>query len=123
MKRRISICAAVFAVILLGAALYGYWNRAALPEDTQIAQAQPETEPAGDAVAVSTDNTAVFLYVLKDCDGRVAVYLDESGDLFMETGIRTADLPEQVRSRLTASEGIGFTSEESLFDFLESYSS
>lgn len=121
MKRKISICAAALTAVLLSAALWSY-NRRDLPEEeTQLLQAQSETEPVEELAAVNTDNAIRYLYVLRDCDGRVVVYLQESGELFMETGIRTADLPEDVQNRL--SEGFGFQNEESLFDFLESYSS
>lgn len=77
-----------------------------------------DTEPVVDAAA---DNTAVFLYLAKDCDGRVVVYRAQTMELYMETGIRTTSLPQELAGQLA--DGIGFVDEAGLFDFLESYSS
>lgn len=86
-----------------------------------MAKALPEASDMEPVVVVNTDNPTVFLYVIKDSGGRAIVYHAQSMELYMETGIRTAELPEEVRDRLIS--GIGFSDEESLFDFLESYSS
>lgn len=41
--------------------------------------------------------------------------------VYMETGIRSENLSQKLQKQ--AENGIGFADEESLFDFLESYSS
>lgn len=85
---------------------------------TEFVSDMQDTEPT---VAANTDNTAVYPYIIKDSDGRVVVYRTETMEVYMETGIRTDQLPEEIKNRLDG--GIGFADEESLFDFLESYSS
>lgn len=90
------------------------------PEETQETEfaKYDDTEPVVDAAAGSA---AVYLYLAKDCDGRIVVYRAQTMDVYMETGIRTQGLPPELTDRLT--DGIGFVDEAGLFDFLESYSS
>lgn len=125
MRRRVSICIISISIIICAAVLLTAvlvsGKREELseaPGTEEPVQAVPDTEPV---VVVNTDSPAVFLYIAKDSSGRVTVYRAETMEVYMETGIRTSDLPEQVRERLST--GIGFSDEAGLFDFLESYSS
>lgn len=106
------------AAVLTAALLNG--NKNTKPEETQMAEiAKEQTEEP--AVAANTDNTAFYLYVIRDNDGRLVVYDAQSMEVYLETGIKTEELSPELKERLTA--GIGFEDPESLFDFLESYSS
>lgn len=120
MKRKVSICI-IFCAVVLSAAGMAFLPGRKQPEETQMTELASEVQETEPAVAANTDNTAVYLYVIKDCDGRVVVYRTETMEVYMETGIRSDQLPEEIRNRLGS--GIGFADEESLFDFLESYSS
>lgn len=48
-------------------------------------------------------------------------FLPDGKTVYMETGIRSENLSQKLQKQ--AENGIGFADEESLFDFLESYSS
>ena len=120
MKRRISICIIVFTV-LISAAIFWANTDSDTPQESQIGQSVPDTRDTEQTTAVNTGHTIPYPYLLKDLDGNVVLYCDNSSQNFMETGIRSADLPMDPQQRLK--NGIGFESQEELFDFLESYSS
>ena len=120
MKRRISICIIVFTV-LISAAIFWANTDSDTPQESQIGQSVPDTRDTEQTTAVNTGHTIPYTDLLKDLDGNVVLYCDNSSQNFMETGIRSADLPMDLQQRLT--NGIGFESQEELFDFLESYSS
>ena len=82
-----------------------------------------EQEPAvdvqsGDTLEPASDQTT---YTLAVADGCLRVYVLETGTLYMETTIVYDLLPEEVRAQIDA--GKQFDSEETLLEFLESYSS
>ena len=114
MKRRISICIIVFTVSI-SAAIFWANTDSDTPQESQIGQSVPDTRDTEQTTAVNTGHTIPYPYLLKDLDGNVV------SQNFMETGIRSADLPMDLQQRLK--NGIGFESQEELFDFLESYSS
>ena len=120
MKRIVSICIIICTLAASSAVLYREKKPLPQPEETQTAEftIMPDPEPL---VKAAAENTAVFRYLIKDCDGKVVVYTADTMEIYMETGIRTDALPEELRDRLAA--GIGFFEEPELFDFLESYSS
>ena len=65
----------------------------------------------------NTKNT----YIIRTQDSRLVVFLPDGKTVYMETGIRSENLSQKLQKQ--AENGIGFADEESLFDFLESYSS
>ena len=60
-------------------------------------------------------------YALAVADGCLQVYVLETGQLYMETTIAYDLLPEDVRAQIDT--GKHFDTEETLLEFLESYSS
>lgn len=74
--------------------------------------------PAGYTIHPESAQTT---YTLAVADGCLQVYVLETGQLYMETTIVYDLLPEEVRAQIDA--GKHFDSEETLLEFLESYSS
>ena len=60
-------------------------------------------------------------YIIRSQDSRLVVFLPDGKTVYMETGIRSENLSQKLQKQ--AENGIEFADEESLFDFLESYSS
>ena len=77
-----------------------------------------EEVPAGYTIQPESAQTT---YTLAVADGCLQVYVLETGQLYMETTIVYDLLPEKVRTQIDA--GKHFDSEETLLEFLESYSS
>lgn len=77
-----------------------------------------EEVPAGYTIQPESAQTT---YTLAVADGCLQVYVLETGQLYMETTIVYDLLPEEVRTQIDA--GKHFDSEETLLEFLESYSS
>lgn len=61
------------------------------------------------------------VYYLKELNGFVAVYLSDQKSIFEYTSIPVDDLPESVASQIKA--GLPVETTESLYSFLEGYSS
>ncbi|MCM1282222.1 MAG: hypothetical protein NC180_11900 [Muribaculaceae bacterium] len=126
MKRKISICILFFIVIAVSAVLFTSTKKPAQEQAQKPAVPETEeTQSAEELVVVSADTVSarepVYAYVLREREGWVVVYLPDSEQIYMETGIRAESLPGQLKEQLP--EGLGFASEAELFDFLESYSS
>ena len=83
--------------------------------------AQEEVQAEPQESVQSSANVTPMKYVLLDEEGQVVVFHSDRETVYMNTGIVSAQLPETVQKHL--SQGIGFTTEEELFAFLESYSS
>ena len=83
----------------------------------------PSGERTGEVPAGYTiqPESAQTTYTLAVADGCLQVYVLETGQLYMETTIVYDLLPEEVRAQIDA--GKHFDSEETLLEFLESYSS
>lgn len=77
-----------------------------------------EEVDAGYTIRQESDQTT---YTLAVADGCLQVYILETGKLYMETTIAYDLLPEDVREQIDA--GKHFHTEETLLEFLESYSS
>ena len=125
MKRQVSICIFLAIIVIILALLYikiSNDNR----NDYRIPAEEPETEltelesPDDPSVTISQEYSTFYFYA-KDDEGRVAIYDVKSQSLYMETGIETAGLPENIRKELEV--GIFFKDEIELFNFLENYSS
>lgn len=105
---------------------------AAEPDNTQP---EPDNRPASATIRGSEDQLADGVpaeylpapeserttYALSVADGCLQVYVLETGQLYMETTIVYDLLPENVREQIDA--GKQFDTEETLLEFLESYSS
>lgn len=62
-----------------------------------------------------------YKFIIKDYEGMVTVYDCDDSSVYVQTNIRTDDLPEELRERVK--EGIKIENEKDLFLFLESYNS
>jgi uncharacterized protein YacL (UPF0231 family) len=86
-----------------------------VPSETEGAT-QEET-----MVVASVTDPQTYAYFVREQEENLVVYLGDGETLYMETGIRASRLPVNLRSKLE--NGIGFTDEESLYEFLENYAS
>lgn len=124
MKRRIGICITVLTAAV--AVLLTFIFYQGKPEEEKVAYGtETETETGNEQepeefVPVSVSRVS-YAYILREHNGRVAVYRPDSGEIYMETSILVESLPAEVYEELK--DGIGFVDEAGLFDFLESYSS
>jgi hypothetical protein len=72
-------------------------------------------------VVADVEEVETYAYLAREQDETLVVYLGDGETVYMETGIRTARLPDSLREQLQS--GIGFADAESLFEFLENYAS
>lgn len=121
MKRQVRICIFCGAVLLLAAAFLLFMNTSAKQQTKEEKIAGTDAEETEQSLQASREVTAEYKYLLREEDGQLSVYCTDKDTLFLDTGIRMADLPQYVQVRVN--EGLGFDSEEELFAFLESYSS
>lgn len=123
MKRQISICIFISALIIgLGLLYTKIHNDNNKPQEEQPIVEVTESEETEDdrSITISQEYNTYYFYA-KDDEGRVSIYDMKSQTLYMETGIETNMLPESVQQELES--GIYFKDEMELYDFLESYSS
>ncbi len=123
MKRQISICIFLSIVLILIVLLFIKLQN----EDGQnkieqeITNSQTETEDNNSqSITISNDYKTYYFYAINE-GGHIFVYDIQSQTLYMETGLETESLPENIQNELET--GIYFENEEQLFSFLESYSS
>lgn len=117
MNRKISICIIIFLIFFL---LFGIWygrkiNEKPEPDETQERMVTEKT------LVASAENSIAYTYIVRTSEEKLVVYLSDGKTVYMETGIRTENLSQDIQEK--ALKGIGFTTLESLYDFLESYSS
>lgn len=134
---RIRISFIVFALIAVGAIFLGYRFFAGQAEPEQIQEVK-DTENIEDTenleiveIPEKTEEEQItfetsaseehVLFLIKKKDGYLDVYLADGVTLYMTTGIVPEDLEEEWQAQLE--EGIAFYSIDSLYEFLESYSS
>lgn len=118
LKKMISIC--FLFVLMLATSLWidqKIQKTFVAPEDAQHA----ETETGTETVAASVPELPDSKYYLKEQDGIIAVYLSDRNTLYFETSIRIEELSSEVKERLF--DGLSFSSEKELYEFLENYSS
>ena len=87
----------------------------------QESEQEPETETeyvSPQAVYTSAEN---IRYLLLEADNEIVVYYANDASVYLYTGICMDDLPKEVQNQVFT--GITFTSDEELYDFLESYTS
>lgn len=93
-----------------------------VPEETateQVFMEEAETETEKDAVAVS--RPLDYKFVIVEEGDYLTVYLADRTTVYEYTGIRYSDLEETLRQKIR--DGYCIKDEETLFGFLENYSS
>lgn len=122
MKKTTGICLFIGCILLLPETLLlsscAQKDKAVEPPTTlAVDSEETEMEEFTEIMALKEP----YMYIVKEQDGFLVVYQSDGTTVEFETNIRTADLEQEVLDRLM--EGIGFSDENSLYSFLESYSS
>ena len=121
MNRKTKIGIIVLLVILLA---IGIWcvvqknNEKNQNQKLPVPQSETESERI---IITSTPSSQTYSYIVRAEDAMLVVYLADGHTVYMETGIRTDRLSEDMQEK--AKRGIGFATLEQLYDFLESYAS
>lgn len=127
MKKALSIC--IFCVILF-MGFWSVWNILSLKEESKELESEKRVENSSKGFkqnenipsSVETNKEVTYYKYMIYQDGeRLTVYESDSLTVFMETDILVDELPEDMREQLKL--GVGISTEEELYDFLESYSS
>ena len=119
MNRKVSICIFVFILVILIIVLAVMAkNGKEAPVVPTETQEQTNTEPT---VIANSDHVSQYRYIARIVDERLVIFESDNRTVYFETGIRADLLSAHVRK--LARTGIGFQSEASMYDFLESYSS
>lgn len=118
MNQKTGIC---IILCLTAVLLFGIWQQKRSssnnPTETQLASETETTIPTGSYTKESNS----FSYIIRTQQKRLVVFEGDGKTVYMETGILAEHLNESLQKQ--AEHGIGFRDQESLFDFLESYSS
>lgn len=83
-----------------------------------------ETEIAEETEEILLETSGIpsdAVFILKDCEGYLTVYLISQDMVYLYTDISMDSLPQDLQTEI--SEGKTFSNTEDLFRFLESYSS
>lgn len=102
--------------------VYLFYLSKETPQEQQ--QSIPETEQLTETeeILAETSNLPMdAIFILKDCDGYLAVYLIAQDAVYMYTDITMDTLPKSLQEEISA--GKTFSDTEELFQFLETYSS
>ena len=127
MKKTLSIC--IFCVILF-MGFWIVWNILSPKEESIELESEKRVENSSKGFkqsenipsSVETNKEVTYYKYMIYQDGeRLTVYESDSITVFMETDILVEELPEDMREQLKL--GVGISTEEELYDFLESYSS
>ena len=120
MKKQYSISffAVMLAFALLLSAAYHIEYQKTLAEGTEQREKQNEKE---DALAAKGAAKKAESYYLKELNGFVTVYLRDQKTIYEYTTIRVDNLPENVALQMKV--GMVIDTTESLYSFLEGYSS
>lgn len=98
------------------------WQVSSTPRQEAAGQGTAATEEKNEMTdAVAQEDPQEITYHLVAQDGWLQVYVVQTGQLYMETGIAYDLLPQRVQ--LQIQEGKYFQSEEAMLEFLENYSS
>ena len=117
MNQKTGICILLCLVLLL---VFGIWYQKRGVENTKNTQEQYASETEHTVLTGTPYKNGKCLYY--PYTGQPAgCFLPDGKTVYMETGIRSENLSQKLQKQ--AENGIGFADEESLFDFLESYSS
>ena len=118
MKRQVSVSIFLAVIVIALAWLYIKYSNEARVENERITT---ENEITNEEAVTINQDYITHPYYIKAEYGRLVVYESKSGEIYMETGIGIYTLPQDIR--LNIESGIFFSSEQELYDFLESYSS
>ena len=118
MNQKTGICILLCLVLLL---VFGIWYQKRGVENTKNTQEQYASETEHTVLTGTPYKETENAYIIRTQDSRLVVFLPDGKTVYMETGIRSENLSQKLQRQ--AENGIGFADEESLFDFLESYSS
>lgn len=118
MNQKTGICILLCLVLLL---VFGIWYQKRGVENTKNTQEQYASETEHTVLTGTPYKETENAYIIRTQDSRLVVFLPDGKTVYMETGIRSENLSQKLQKQ--AENGIGFADEESLFDFLESYSS
>ena len=102
--------------------VYLFYLTKETPQEQQ--QSIPETEQPTETEELLAETSSLptdAVFILKDCDGYLAVYLIAQDTVYMYTDITMDSLPQSLQGEISA--GKTFSDTEDLFRFLESYSS
>jgi hypothetical protein len=78
-------------------------------------------EEADEEIVPSSRTEEGYRYIILESDGHLLVYYSDNMTVFFDSGILSKHLPEALQTELET--GIRFADEESLYEFLENYSS
>jgi hypothetical protein len=118
---RIRIFFCLFAAIAVFSYVVGYQlTNPTRQNNKQEAEAVEESASENETFETLLQEQHV-LFRIRELDGYLAVYLADGVTLYMNTDIRPEDIEEELREELR--DGIPFYTMDSLYEFLESYSS
>lgn len=120
MKKQYSIsffATMITFALLLSIAYYSDYER--IHAEQQKGKAK--TEETKNSMPTEGDVKKSEVYYLKELNGFVVVYLSDQKTIFEYTSISVDNLPERVANQIK--EGLPVETEESLYSFLEGYSS
>jgi uncharacterized membrane protein len=126
-KHKYSIC--VFFVLFVICIVITVFSTADQKKQNQSESAGPQTVEEENAVQEAEDEEIVpssrteegYRYIILESDGHLLVYYSDNMTVFFDSGILSKHLPEALQTELET--GIRFADEESLYEFLENYSS
>ena len=121
MKRNISICIFFAVFIVFAAVCAGRFFRYDKPDPVPYKEETTQSVTETEELIASTKTEEAYRYIILEDNGRLSVYLSDNETLYMDTGIPKDALSEDMKKELAS--GIRFSTEEALFDFLESCSS
>lgn len=120
MNQKTGICIVLCLAFLL---LFGIWYQQrdiSQNQDTQNQQVK-ETQISMPTAGSPVPAPVSYRYIVRSDNNRLVVFKQDGATVYMQTGIRTENLTQKLQKQ--AQTGIGFSTQESLFEFLESYSS
>ncbi len=118
MNRKLSICIIAALIVLFA---FGVWFGRYRQKKEEEIQPVPQAVTEEETMIVASVPTVTYAYIVRATEHMLVVYLGDGQTVYMETGIRLETLDEDMKQK--AIRGIGFKTPESLYDFLESYSS
>ena len=120
MKKKYSIsffAAMILSVFMLTVAYHSGYNRL----QAQLKQKQMTEEYKNPSTPTEGNAKKSNWFYLKDLNGFIVVYLNDKKTVYEYTSISVDNLPEEIASQIR--KGREIETEESLYSFLEGYSS
>lgn len=117
LKKKISICLFLILLAVCGTGFRVYLDNRSLPADPIVSSDTKDSEETAESMHVAD---AGKYYLILEGDS-IFVYASDKETLCYEIPVRNRPLPEEWRRQL--SEGISFSTDEELYEFLENYSS